>query len=124
MPAAAINTAEIPAPAAAAPAAVEEAPKTAFDPVALKAKYLKERDIRLARGGGNEQYTLLEGEFSKFLNDPWAENAVERDPVVEETEVVIVGAGYGAQLIATELQKAGITDFRMIDKAGDFGGTW
>ena len=103
---------------------MEQAPKTSFDPVALREKYLKERDIRIARGGGNDQYTLLDGEFKKYLKDPWAEGAVKREPVVEETEVVIVGAGYGAQLIATELQKVGVTDFRMIDKAGDFGGTW
>ena len=125
MPAAAINTAEAPVPATIeSAAAVEQTSKLSFDPVALKAKYLKERDIRIARGGGNDQYTLLDGEFSKYLKDPWADNAVAREPVVEETEVVIVGAGFGAQLIATELQKAGITDFRMIDKAGDFGGTW
>lgn len=125
MPAAAINTAEAPVPAAVeAHAAIEQAPKVSFDPVALKAKYLKERDIRIAAGGGNTQYTFLDGANSKYLKDPWAGNTAKREPVVEETEVVIVGAGYGAQLIATELQKAGVTDFRMIDKAGDFGGTW
>lgn len=110
MPAAALNPAE--------------APKASFDPVALRAKYLEERDLRISRGGGTTQYTFLDGESSKYLKDPWTGNDTQREPLVEETEVVIVGAGYGAQLIATELQKAGVTDFRMIDKAGDFGGTW
>ncbi|KAJ4348852.1 uncharacterized protein N0V89_010231 [Didymosphaeria variabile] len=125
MPAAAINTAEAPVPAAVeAQANVEQASNVSFDPVALKAKYLEERDIRIARGGGNTQYKFLDGASSKYLKDPWTGNDTQREPVVEETEVVIVGAGYGAQLIATELQKVGVTDFRMIDKAGDFGGTW
>jgi len=47
-----------------------------------------------------------------------------RDAVREETEVVIVGAGFGGMLAAHHLLKAGVTNFRMIDLAGDFGGTW
>ncbi|KAH6642384.1 hypothetical protein C7974DRAFT_350905 [Boeremia exigua] len=95
-----------------------------FDPKALKEKYLAERDRRLARNEGVEQYTLLDGKLTRYLKDPWVEPGFTRTPVTEETQVVIVGGGYGAQVVAVRLQEAGITDFRIVEKAGDFGGTW
>jgi hypothetical protein len=95
-----------------------------FDPAALQAKYLEERDRRLARDEGVEQYTLLDGSLAHYLDDPWVEPGFEREPIEEETEVVIIGGGYGAQVCAVRLLEAGVTDFRIIEKAGDFGGTW
>lgn len=95
-----------------------------FDPVALKEKYLAERDKRLARNQGVEQYITLDGPFSHFLKDPWVEPGFTRDPIEENVDVVIIGGGYGAQVVAVELIKAGINSFRIIEKAGDFGGTW
>ncbi|KAL1591888.1 hypothetical protein SLS59_010015 [Nothophoma quercina] len=92
-----------------------------FDPVALKEKYLAERDRRLARNEGVEQYTLLDGKLSHYLKDPWVEPGFTRDPVEEETGVVIVGGGYGAQVVAVKLIEAGVRSFRIIEKAGDFG---
>jgi cyclohexanone monooxygenase len=95
-----------------------------FDPAALQAKYIQERDRRLARGEGVEQYTLLDGSLAHYLDDPWVEPGFSRDPVEEETEVVIIGGGFGAQVCAVRLIEAGVTDFKIIEKAGDFGGTW
>ena len=37
---------------------------------------------------------------------------------------VIVGGGFAGMLTAKGLLERGITDFRIVDKAGDFGGTW
>ena len=122
--------AEVPIPLAdkaATDAKVEEIAEEVplpFDPVALKEKYLAERDRRLARNEGVEQYTLLDGKLSHYLRDPWVEPGFTRDPVEEETDVVIVGGGYGAQVVAVRLIKAGVKNFRIIEKAGDFGGTW
>jgi cyclohexanone monooxygenase len=95
-----------------------------FDPAALKQKYLAERDRRLARGEGVEQYTLLDGKLSRYLVDPWVDPGFTRDSVEEDTEVVIVGGGYGAQVVAVRLIEQGVKSFRIIEKAGDFGGTW
>ena len=39
-------------------------------------------------------------------------------------DVLVVGGGFGGLLAATRLQKAGITNIRIVEKAGDFGGTW
>src|SRR5690606_15316847 len=47
-----------------------------------------------------------------------------RDPFVEYTDVVIVGGGFAGMLTAINLTKAGLRNFRIIEKAGDFGGTW
>ncbi|KAF1844559.1 FAD/NAD(P)-binding domain-containing protein [Cucurbitaria berberidis CBS 394.84] len=95
-----------------------------FDPAALKEKYLAERDKRLARDQGVEQYIELDGRFSKYLTDPWVEPGFKRDPIEEETEVIIVGGGYGAQVVAVRLMEQGVDNFKIIEKAGDFGGTW
>lgn len=95
-----------------------------FDPAALKSKYLEERDKRLARNQGVEQYVLLDGPLSHHLRDPWVEPGFKRDPVEEEVEVVIVGGGYGAQVVAVRLIEVGVNSFRIVEKAGDFGGTW
>ena len=96
-----------------------------FDPAALQAKYLAERDKRLARNpAGVEQYTLIEGNLLKYLEDPWVEPGFKRDPIEDEVEVVIIGGGYGAQVCAVRLIEAGVNNFKIIEKAGDFGGTW
>lgn len=95
-----------------------------FDPVALQEKYLAERDKRLARNQGVEQYISLDGHLSRFLKDPWIKEPIEREPIEEEVEVVIVGGGYGAQVVAVRLVEAGVNNFKIIEKAGDFGGTW
>lgn len=98
--------------------------KVTFDPKVLKAKYEHERDKRLARGGGLEQYRTMEDGFSHMLKDPFAGKSVARDPVKTECEALVIGGGYGAMLVAIELMKAGVEDVRIIEKGGDFGGTW
>ena len=96
-----------------------------FDPVALKNKYLEERDKRLrANVEGVNQYRMVEGSLSHYIEDPYLRETIKRDPIDEEVDVVIVGGGYGGQLVAVRLQEAGITNFRILEKGGDFGGTW
>ena len=95
----------------------------AFDPKALKAKYLAERDKRL-RADGNEQYVEIAGQFAHYLEDPYIDAPIERAPIAEEVDVVIIGGGFGGQLAGARLREAGVDDFRIIEKGGDFGGTW
>ncbi len=92
-----------------------------FDPNALRDKYRAERDKRL-RADGNAQYIDI-SRFAHYLDDPYVER-VERAPVTDEVEVVIVGGGFGGQLVGARLREAGIDDIRIIEKGGDFGGTW
>lgn len=104
--------------------AIVEPLKLPFDPERLKQKYLAERDKRLKYGGGIDQYIPVEGVFEHYLEDPWVAPGFTRDSIEEEVEVVIIGGGYGAQLVAARLIEHGITNIRLIEKAGDFGGTW
>ena len=97
----------------------------AFDPEGLRKKYRQERDKRLNAGlHGIDQYKYVEGQFSHMLKDPWVEPGFKRDPVEETADVLIIGGGYGAQLVAVRLIEAGITNIRIVEKAGGFGGTW
>ena len=38
--------------------------------------------------------------------------------------LLVLGAGFSGITTAAKLKDAGISDFRIIDKAGDFGGNW
>jgi len=93
-----------------------------FDPAELKARYLAERDKRL-RDDGNDQYIEVTGDFSNFVNDPYVER-IERDPVFDEVEIVIIGGGFGGLMMGGRLREAGFDDIRIIEQGGDFGGTW
>ena len=93
-----------------------------FDPDQLHTKYLSERDKRV-RDDHNEQYVETSGEFSKFLDDPY-EKTVEREPLFDEVEIAIIGGGFGGLLMGGRLREAGFSDIRVIERGGDFGGTW
>ena len=93
--------------------AKKEAPQEhlGFDPAALRERYLAERDRRLQNGGIN-QYRLIEaGSLSSFIEDPYIDTPITRDPVDLDCDVVIVGGGYGGQLVATRLEQAGHHQF-------------
>ena len=94
-----------------------------IDVEALKEKYREERDRRLVRDGTN-QYYFAEGKFAHFNEDPHAGSMLERDPIVKNVDVVIIGTGFGGMEMAATLSKSGNEDFLMIDWASDFGGTW
>ena len=103
--------------------AVADRPETDFDPEALKAKYLAERDKRL-RADGNEQYQEIAGQYAHYLDDPYVEPGFTRDPLTDEVDVVVIGGGFGGLLAGARLREAGVDGIRMIEKGGDFGGTW
>ena len=94
-----------------------------FDPAELHAKYLHERDKRI-RPDGNEQYVEITDRFASFGDDPWADASFEREPLTDHVDVVIVGGGFGGLLAAARLREIGVKRIRLIDAAGDVGGTW
>ena len=94
-----------------------------FDPASLKKKYLAERDKRL-RTDGNEQYREIKGDFAHYLDDPYVEPGFTRAPLTDDVEVVVIGGGFGGLLAGARLREAGVKDLRMIEKGGDYGGTW
>ena len=96
--------------------------KLGFDPAELTAKYRLERDKRL-REDGNAQYQEVADEFASYTDDPYTE-WTERAPLNDEVQVAIIGGGFGGLLMGGRLREAGFDDLRVIEQAGDFGGTW
>jgi cyclohexanone monooxygenase len=94
-----------------------------FDPDALREKYRLERDKRV-REDGNEQYTEVAGEFSSFVDDPYLDERIERKPLTDDTDVIVIGGGFGGLLTGARLRERGVADIRLVEKGGDFGGTW
>ena len=93
-----------------------------IDKDALRSKYLEERDKRL-RSDGNEQYVELTGQFAKYLEDPYVK-PVERKPLHDDVTFVFIGGGFAGLLAGAKMRQAGLDDIRIIEKGGDFGGTW
>src|SRR5262249_28447431 len=93
-----------------------------IDREALRSKYREERDKRL-RSDGNAQYVEPTGRFAHFLEDPYTPG-VERKPCVDEVTVAFIGGGFSGLCAGARLKQAGVTDFRIIDGAGDVGGVW
>ena len=94
-----------------------------FDPDALRDKYRAERAKRV-RTDGNEQYQEVRDAFAHFVEDPYVEPGFEREPLTDDTDVVVIGGGFGGLLAGARLREAGVADIRVIEKGGDFGGTW
>lgn len=88
----------------------------------IRAKYRMERDRRI-RPEGAAQYRRAAGEFGYYATDPYTPRS-SRPPVRDRVEVLIVGAGFGGLLSGARLRQAGFQDVRVVDEAGDFGGTW
>ncbi|WP_019930687.1 NAD(P)/FAD-dependent oxidoreductase [Nocardia sp. BMG111209] len=93
------------------------------DQEALRAKYLAERDKRL-RPEGQQQYLEAEDEFADFYEADPHTPVTPRDPITDEIEVVILGGGFSGLITAHRLQQAGVTDFKIVELGGDFGGVW
>lgn len=98
-------------------------PGVEFDVAALRQKYAQERDRRL-RPDGIEQYVEISGVFADFATDPWSDRDFTRDPLSDEVDVAIIGAGFGGLLTGARLRELGVHSIRLIDKAADVGGTW
>jgi len=90
-----------------------------FDAVE-QAKY---REFKEQRRGAAD-YMSMEGEFAKYLEDHYSEPPIEREPLTDQCEILVVGAGFAGLLLWYRLKEAGFTDVRFCEKGGDVGGTW
>jgi cyclohexanone monooxygenase len=65
-----------------------------------------------------------EGEFEEFYEaDPYTP-VVPRTPVREDIDVAILGGGLCGLVAGARIKQAGVSSFRVIELAGDFGGAW
>ena len=98
------------------------APARSIDREALRRKYREERDKRL-RPDGNAQYLQVSGRFARYLDDPYT--PIEpRAARTDHVTFAFIGGGFAGLATAARLVEAGVRDVRIIEKAGDFGGTW
>ncbi|MET0269097.1 MAG: NAD(P)/FAD-dependent oxidoreductase, partial [Sphingomonas sp.] len=98
-------------------------PADTIDIPAMRAKYRQERDKRVNRSSG-EQYVQARGEFEEVYDVDPHTPLTPRDPIVEDLDVAVLGAGWAGVLASYHLKKSGITTFRNIDHAGGWGGVW
>ncbi|MFF0700038.1 flavin-containing monooxygenase [Streptomyces tendae] len=89
----------------------------------LRARYRTERERRV-RPDGARQYLGADAEFGSYATDPWAGETAEREPVRDRVDVAVVGGGFGGILAGARLRQQGIGRVRVVEKGGDFGGTW
>ncbi|MEV7015825.1 NAD(P)/FAD-dependent oxidoreductase [Streptomyces sp. NPDC093991] len=88
----------------------------------LRERYRIERERRV-RPDGPRQYVGADAEFGYYAADPYTE-PVAREAVRDRVDVAIVGGGFGGILAGARLRQQGVERIRVIDKGGDFGGTW
>jgi cation diffusion facilitator CzcD-associated flavoprotein CzcO len=93
-----------------------------IDKEALRRKYAEERAKRL-RPDGNEQYLRLSGDLAHYLDDPYTP-VTPREPRTDHVTVAFIGGGFAGLVTGARLKEAGVDDVRIIEKGGDFGGTW
>lgn len=89
---------------------------------ALREKYAEERERRI-RPDGLQQYRSAQGEFGFYAKDPYTE-VIDRQPVSDRVDALVIGAGFGGLLTGANLRRMGLSSIRLMDEAGDVGGTW
>ncbi|MEU4144253.1 flavin-containing monooxygenase [Streptomyces parvulus] len=89
----------------------------------LRRRYRQERERRV-RPDGTRQYLSADAEFGYYDEDPYATRTAEREPLRDHVDVAVVGGGFGGILAGARLRQQGIERVRVVEKGGDFGGTW
>src|SRR5258708_38519259 len=93
-----------------------------IDKERLRRKCMEERNKRL-RADGNDQYIEVKGQLAHYLDDPYTP-VTPRDAKTDHVTFAFIGGGFAGLATAGRLTEAGIKDIRIIEKGGDFGGTW
>jgi cation diffusion facilitator CzcD-associated flavoprotein CzcO len=93
-----------------------------IDKAAIRAKYAEERGKRI-RADGNDQYRELDGMFAHYKADPY-NPVTPRAPVNDHVTFAFIGGGFAGLVTGARLVEAGVKDIRIVEKGGDFGGTW
>ena len=97
-----------------------------FDPNELTKRYATEREKRI-RTDAEAQFVQLSHDSpfaNKYLEEDTYCQRVEREPIQDEREVIVIGGGWVGMLTAARLIQTGVTDIRIVESGGDFGGTW
>jgi cation diffusion facilitator CzcD-associated flavoprotein CzcO len=95
----------------------------AFDPESVRDKYAEERAKRMTEDRGILYDLRADERFRDYTKDPFTP-FVERDPIIEDADVAILGAGMSGVTVGAKLRDQGIRKIVLVDKAGGIGGTW
>ncbi|WP_105969112.1 flavin-containing monooxygenase [Streptomyces geranii] len=90
---------------------------------ALRQRYRLERERRV-RPDGARQYRSADAEFGYYAADPYVGEVAGREPLRDTVDVAVVGGGFGGILAGARLRREGVESVRIVEKGGDFGGTW
>ncbi len=94
-----------------------------IDPKKLRQRYIEEREKRLSKAKGR-RYALAKDVDSKLTRGLWRESVVDRVPLNEEIDVLVVGGGMSGIMTSMRLIQNGVTDIRLVERGAEFGGTW
>ncbi|MFJ3704467.1 MULTISPECIES: NAD(P)/FAD-dependent oxidoreductase [Streptomyces] len=89
----------------------------------LRQRYHLERERRV-RPDGAGQYLDTDAEFGYYAADPYTGEPAEREPLHDTVDVAVVGGGFGGILAGARIRQQGAQRVRIVEKGGDFGGTW
>ncbi|MFB6813582.1 flavin-containing monooxygenase [Streptomyces sp. NPDC056347] len=89
----------------------------------LERRYRLERERRV-RPDGAAQYRTADAEFGYYAADPYTTGPDEREPRRDTVDVAVIGGGFGGILAGAHLRSRGVESIRIVEKGGDFGGTW
>ena len=91
----------------------------------IKERFAAERDLRLSfRPPGTDQWIEAEGDFGDYETDPYADEGLDRDPIEDTVEVLLIGGGFSALLTSARLREVGVESIRIVERGADVGGTW
>src|SRR5438093_5251266 len=93
-----------------------------IDKERLRQKYLEERNKGM-RPHCHDQYLRVAGPLAHYLDDPYTP-VTPRDPKTNHVIFAFIGGGFAGLATAARMSEAGVRDVRIIEKGGDFGGTW
>lgn len=89
----------------------------------LHERYLAERDKRI-RADGIKQYQSLSGILRLTdEGDPYTQ-AKPREALKDHVEFLFLGGGFAGLTVCARLKQAGVTNMRILESGGDFGGVW
>ena len=66
----------------------------------------------------------LTGDLAKYEVDPFAEVRIEREPISDTVDCLLIGGGFSALLTAARLREKGVGTIRIVERGSDVGGTW
>lgn len=93
-----------------------------FDPHHLRKRFEVDKKKRI-RPDTLAQFQGLADVLEVDDRDPFVE-PINREPVTEELDALVLGGGFGGLTAGAYLAQNDITNFRIVEYGGDFGGTW